>query len=180
MGFVGTLSQIELARLPLRLDASDVKLAGQLDGTSDITLDPKGTLRGRMTFHSTSLVVTSGLLPSELAFDKVEGIIEILENGATRIEALRVEGETLEGDLSGEIGLAHHSQSPPIDLNVDLRILDPGLRQIASAAGVPISRDGQLKLRVLGTLDAPKFGAGAGPVTTKARESRRARTRKSR
>ena len=179
-GFVGNLSRVELARLPLRLDASDVNLDGQLDGTADITLDPAGTLRGRMTFHSTSLVVTSGLLPIALAFEKAEGVIVILESGATRIEALRVESEILEGDLSGEIGLAHHSQSPPIDLNVDLRILDPGLRQLAPAAGIPISDTGQLKLRVRGTLDAPDFGERAGPVTTKTRASRRARARNSR
>jgi len=179
-GYVGNMSRIELARLPLRLDASGVKLAGQLDGTADITLDPKGTLGGRMTFHSTSLVVTSALLPVELAFTKAEGVIVILENGATRLEALRVEGEILEGDLSGEIGLAHHSQSPPIDLSVDVRILDPRLRQLAADAGIPISHDGQLKLRVQGTLDAPSFGEGLAPETTKARASQRARPPKSR
>jgi type II secretion system protein N len=181
MSFVGKLTGIELARLPLRLAASDVQLGGQLDGTADITLDPEGTLRGQMSFLSTSLVVTSGLLPTALSFEKAEGVVEILENGATRIKSLRLEGESLEGEISGEIGLSHHSQSPPIDLEVDLRVVDPGLRQLALAAGIPISRDGRLKLRVGGRLAAPDFGDGLGRAanaTPKTRASRHARNRK--
>ena len=178
--FVGSLSRIELSRLPLRLGYSGLKLAGQLDGEADITLDPKGTLRGRMTFRSTNLVLSSALPPIEISFQNAEGVIELLESGATRIESLKVESELLEGQLSGEVGLAHHSQSPPIDLNVDMQIIDADLQRLALSAGFPVSLDGRLNVRVRGTLDAPEFDGDGSQRNTQLRSNRRARARKNR
>ncbi len=173
--FVGDVHQVELARLPLRLEASGVELSGQLDGVADITLDPNGTLRGRMTFECASLVVTSNRLPMAIPFSRAEGVIEILESGATQIETLTLEGDIVEGQLSGEIGLVHHTQSPPIDLNVTMRIVDPALRQLAPSAGIPVSANGEVDLRIAGTFDAPSFTPSAGGAKRATRADRRPR-----
>jgi len=55
--FVGQVRQIDLARLPLRLDASGMRVSGRLDADADLALDPNGTLQGRVAFLSSSLVV---------------------------------------------------------------------------------------------------------------------------
>lgn len=178
--FVGKVDQIELARLPLRLEASGVDLSGLLGGEVDIMLDPNGTLRGRMTFDCESVVVASGMMPMAIPFSRAEGVIEILENGATRIESLTVQGDYLEGGLSGEIGLVHHSQSPPIDLNVKMRIIDPALRQLAPSAGIPVSGNGDIDFRVRGTLDVPRFVPNRAPANQEARAGRRSQSRKNR
>lgn len=155
--FVGRVDQVELARLPLRLEASGVRVSGRLDADVDVTFDPNGTLRGRVAFSSPSFVVESNQLPMAIPFSRADGVIVILENGATRIESVTFEGELLEGRLSGEIGLVHHSQAPPIDLRVEFRIVDPLLRRLAPAAGIPISPNGEIALRVRGTFDAPEI-----------------------
>ena len=177
--FVGRVSQVDLGRLPLRLDASGVGVSGRLDADADVTLDPNGTLRGRVAFLSSSLVVESNLLPMAIPFSRAEGVIVILESGATQIESLAVEGELLEGKLSGEIGLVHHSQAPPIDLSAELRIVDPMLRQLAPGAGIPVSPNGQIAVRILGTLDAPEIESvatrdtqDAGPLNRPKRDRR--------
>jgi type II secretion system protein N len=180
LSFVGTVHQVELARLPLRLDASGVDLSGQLDGVADITLAPDGTLHGRMTFDCVSLVVASNMLPMAIPFTRAEGVIEILESGATRIESLSVEGDVLEGRLSGEIGLVHHSQSPPIDLNVKMRIVDAGLRQLAPGAGIPMSTNGELDLRISGTFDRPRFDSSQARPKGEARPARANRRERNR
>jgi len=178
--FVGEVRQIELARLPLRLEASGIHLSGRLDGKADIALDPNGTLHGRMTFACSSLVIESPLLPLAIPFSKAEGVIEILENGATRIESLSVDGDLLQGNLTGEIGLVHRSQSPPIDLVVEMRIVDPGLRQLAPSAGLSVSPNGDLDLRIGGTLDAPDFVTNRTPPRKEANSRRRSQSRRNR
>lgn len=155
--FGGRVSRVELARLPLRLEASGVRVSGRLDADVDVALAPNGTLKGRVAFRSPSLVIESNQLPMAIPFSRAEGVILILENGATRIESLAVEGELLEGKLSGEIGLVHHSQAPPIDLSAEFRIVDPILRRLASGTGIPILPNGEIAVRVRGTLDAPEI-----------------------
>lgn len=155
--FEGHVGQVELAHLPLRLDASGVRLSGRIDADANVALSPNGTLSGRVAFSSPSLVIESNKLPMAIPFTRAEGVVVILENGATQIESVDLEGELLNGKLSGEIGLVHRSQAPPIDLNAEIRIVDPTLRQLAPGAGVPISPDGTIKMRLGGTLDAPEI-----------------------
>lgn len=160
--FVGRISDVELAGLPLRLDASGVDISGRIEADADIVLDPNGTLSGRVAFLSPSIVVESNRMPMALAFTNVEGVIVILENGATRIESVVFEGETIEGNLSGEIGLVHHSVAPPIDLDAHFRIIDPLLRRLAAAAGISMSSNGDVAARIYGSLDAPLFEQSPG------------------
>jgi type II secretion system protein N len=155
--FVGRVSQVELSRLPLRLDASGVRISGQLDADVNVALDPIGTLSGRVAFLSPSLVVESNQLPMAIPFSRAEGVIVILENGATQIESVKLEGQLLEGKLSGEIGLVHHSQTPPIDLKAEFHIVNPMLRQLAPGVGIPVSPNGEINVRIRGTLDAPEI-----------------------
>ena len=178
--FVGNVHQVALARLPLRLDTRTVELSGQLDGQADVALDPNGTLSGRVTFGCTSLVVASIMLPMSISFSSAEGVIEILDTGATLIESLTLDGDSIVGSLSGEIGLVHRSQSPPIDLSMKMQIVDPVLRQFAPGAGIPMSADGNIDARIRGTLEAPRFATNGAPSLTEARSERRARSRKSR
>jgi hypothetical protein len=68
-----------------------------------------------------------------------------------------LEGEVIEGEISGEIGLVHRSTSPPIDFTGQLRIVAPLLRQAAPSAGFSLSGDGETSVRVRGTLDRPEL-----------------------
>jgi hypothetical protein len=83
----------------------------------------------------------------------------MLETGATQIETMRLEGHMLAGELSGEIAMAHHTQSPPIDLTTRIQIVEQQLRSMAPSAGFSLSRSGEARLRVRGTLDAPEIEA---------------------
>lgn len=162
-GFEGNVSRIDLARLPLRLDASGIRISGQLDTDATVELDPNGTLKGRVAFTSPSLVLESSQLPLAIPFTHAEGVIVILDDGATQIESVALEGDLLEGELSGKIGLVHRSQAPPIDLDVQFRIVDPMLRQLAPGAGIPMSPNGEIAVKVGGTLDAPEIAPQSTP-----------------
>jgi len=174
--FIGRVQRVELAKLPLRLDGSGVRLSGRLDADAEISLDRKGSLLGRVAFSSPSLVIHSDQLPMPIAFSHAEGVILILENGATQIESVSFEGELIEGELSGEIGLVHRSESPPIDFQAEFRIVNPILRGLAPGAGIPISADGGISVRISGTLDAPRFEAlseGARPARRPPKQNRK-------
>lgn len=173
--FVGRVSGVELAQLPLRLDASGVRISGRLDADVDVALDPNGTLSGRVAFSTPSLVIESNQIPMAIPFSRAEGVIVILENGATRIESVEFEGELLEGKLSGEIGLVHHSQAPPIDLELEFRIVDVALRQLAQAAGLSISPNGEISMRLGGKLDHPEIEVLPRGIARKARPRSRRR-----
>ena len=161
--YVGQVSEVELSRLPLRIEATGVRFRGLIEADADVALAPNGTLQGRVEFESPSLSVESNRLPIAIPFTRAAGVIEILESGATRIESLALEGEVLEAELSGEISLVHRSQSPPIDLIAHLRIVNPTLRQLAPGAGLVLSPDGEADVRVGGTLDAPEMTPSGAP-----------------
>lgn len=161
--YQGRVDGVSIERLPLRLDASRVRIAGVIDADADVALAPDGTLSGRVDFESPSLTLESPQLPIAIPFSRAVGTIEILETGATRIAGVRLEGPIVEGDLDGEIGLVHRSQSPPLDLQARLRILDPSLRQLAPSAGLPLAPDGSADLRIGGTIDRPDFQPVGGP-----------------
>jgi len=160
--FLGNVSEVELSRLPLRLDASGVRFRGVLFADADVALDPNGTLRGQVDFVSPSLNIQSVLLPIEIPFTHAEGRIEILESGATRISSIVLEGDVVEAELSGEIGLVHRSQSPPIELTAHIRVIDTMLRQLAPSAGLQLSGNGEADIRVGGTLDTPRIMSSQG------------------
>ncbi|MAG34435.1 MAG: type II secretion system protein GspN [Deltaproteobacteria bacterium] len=155
--FSGQVARIDLARVPLRLDASGLRLSGELSANADVTLSANGTLAGHIDFDTTSLVVEANALPIAIPFTRAYGVIEILETGATRIESTHLEGQVLEGEVSGEIGLVHHSQSPPIDLKARIRIIDPTLRRLAPGMGLRLSREGEANVKIAGTIDGPEI-----------------------
>ena len=162
----GRVSEVEIERLPLRLDATGLRLGGRIEADVDVALDPNGTLQGRVDFESPDLVVQSTQLPLAIPFSGARGGIEILDTGATRIDSVVLEGRVVEGQLSGEIGLVHRSQSPPLDMQGRLVIHDPTLRQLAPGAGLRLSPQGEAEIRVGGTVDAPE-------ITTLGRAARR-------
>lgn len=170
--FDGKVKRVAIERLPLRLAAAGMKVAGELGAKADVALDPGGTLRGRVEFDSPSLRFESGLIPRPLVFSRASGSLSILENGATRIEQLALEGDQVRGTLSGEIGLVHRSQPPPLDLQADLEIVDPQLRTLASAAGLPVGPDGRASVSIQGTaalpLITPRGGALPPPPSPRA------------
>ncbi len=155
--YVGRVTEVELSRIPLRLDTNNLQLGGRLDADADVALDPDGTLRGRVEFESPSLRIQTSMLPVQIPFTRTTGVIEILETGATRISDVILEGEVVAGTIEGEIGLVHRSQSPPLDLRADLRVLDATLRRLAPSAGLRLGPDGAIALRVSGTAAEPKL-----------------------
>ncbi|MEM9174205.1 MAG: type II secretion system protein GspN [Myxococcota bacterium] len=155
--YEGRVSNVELSRLPLRLDTSNVQLAGRLDADADVALDPGGTLRGRVEFESPSLRLQTSMLPVQIPFTRTTGVVEILESGATRISEVVLEGDVVSGTIEGEIGLVHRSQSPPLDLRADLRVRDETLKRLAPSAGLRLGPEGALALQVSGTVASPKL-----------------------
>ena len=155
--YVGRVLEVELSRLPLRLDANDLQLGGRLDADADVALDPGGTLSGRVEFESASLLVQTAMLPVQIPFSRATGVVEILDSGATRISDVVLDGDVVAGTLSGEIGLVHRSQSPPLDLRADLRVLDDTLKRLAPGAGLRLAADGSVSLGISGTVAAPNL-----------------------
>lgn len=155
--FVGQVSRVEIESLPLRLEGSGVGLFGEVAAHANVALDPRGTLTGRVDFESPELLIQTDQLPLAVPFTRATGVIEMLPSGATRIESIELDGPVIKGRMSGEIAMAHRSQSPPIDLEAHLQVVEPELRRMAPGAGVPMSPDGKASLRLRGTLDAPQI-----------------------
>lgn len=162
--FDGRAEQVVIERLPLRLEAAGVEVAGELTADADVALDPNGTLRGQVEFESPRLSLAATLLPQPLSFTQATGTLAILETGATRIESVRLDGPQLRGTLSGEIGLVHRSQPPPLDLRADVEIVDPSLRALAQAAGLPLDPTGKGTLAIRGTAALPEIGPASAPA----------------
>jgi type II secretion system protein N len=155
--FDGRIERVVIERLPLRLGAAGVRVEGELSADADVMLDPGGTLHGTVAFESPKLRLEAALIPKPLDFSRASGSLAILESGATRIENVQLEGEQVRGTLSGDIGLVHRSQPPPLDLRADLEVVDADLRGLALAAGLPIAPDGHAALRIGGNASMPEL-----------------------
>jgi type II secretion system protein N len=153
--FVGHVRRVDIEKLPLRLDASRFGIFGTVSAQADVALDPRGVLTGRVDFESDSITIQTDRLPLAIPFTRAAGIIEMLPTGATRIESIELDGHVLKGTVRGEISMAHRSQSPPINLETRLQIVEPELRRLAPNAGIRLSPDGEASLRLRGTLDSP-------------------------
>lgn len=171
--FQGRVERVDIANLPLRLDASGLSLSGQLTADADIALDPSGQLQGSVEFESDSLIVQTSLLPLAIPFTKATGTVEVLETGATRIQEARFDGPLIQGDLSGEIGMVHRSLSPPIDLDARIQIVDETLLEMAPGAGLDVAESGDVSIHLGGTVDAPEMST----LQSAAARSRAARRR---
>jgi len=167
--FEGDAREVVLERLPLRLDSTGVRLQGRADASTDITFDRDGTLRGRVAFPSPSLVFESDTLPMPIPFSRADGVVVIRDDGATQIESLELDGDVVAGNVTGEIGLGHRGDAPPIDLQVQLRIVDATLQRLAPSAGMPVGPDGDLSVRVRGRVDAPRVQPYLSPETRRDR-----------
>lgn len=170
--YQGDVTQVDLARLPLRLQANSLRIAGRLDAQADVALDPGGTLAGRVDFESPNMELTLPIVPMPLLFDRTVGTIEILDTGDTRISDVRFEGEAIEGSIEGEVGLVHRSQSPPIDLGVELIVHDRTLRGLASSAGMKLGREARTRVRVGGTVDSPRIVPGTRDTAARREDAR--------
>ena len=155
--FTGEVSEVEIERLPLRLDATGLQIFGRIAADADVALDPRGIMTGHVDFESPELTIQSDRLPLAIPFTRATGVIEMLPNGATRIESIQLEGHVIEGRLSGDIAMAHRSQSPPIDLEAEVQVIQPDLRRMAPSAGIELSAEGKASVRLRGTLDAPEI-----------------------
>ena len=154
--YLGRVRNVELTRLPLRLDPSQLHLAGRLSADADVALAPNGTLSGELHFDSSALEVETERLPIAIPFSRATGTVEILPSGDTRISGIELEGPMIEGHIEGKIGLVHRSQSPPIDLAATLRIHDPVLLDMAQSNGFPITNGNQTNFDLSGTVASPQ------------------------
>ena len=155
--YLGRVSEVELSRLPLRMDSDQLRFVGKIAADADVALSPNGTLQGKILFDSEALEVQTGLLPISIPFSRATGTLEILQSGATRISAVDLEGPMIDGRIEGEIGLVHRSQAPPIDLSASLRIHDPTLQDMAQRNGFPKASGNETNFHLGGTIISPEI-----------------------
>jgi type II secretion system protein N len=150
----GTLSGLDLELLPLEGLVSGLDVAGQVDAEADLRAGAQG-LAGTLHFEAAKGQIVLPNLPMPLPFETLRGNVRFGEDGQlARVDALRLEGPIVSGDVEGTIGRGRIRGQEPLDLSVRMQVQGPAVSTIRSF-GVPLDGNGETSLHLGGTLSNP-------------------------
>ena len=152
LAFRGSVKELVLEQLPSALleSAQGVALTGVLDADLDLAL-PAGAPEGEIEIDLANGAFSAPGLPVSIPFERLEAEL-VLGEGALKIGAASLEGPMVAGTAQGKVAL---TSDPTLDVQIDLRIPDPNLRQMVGPAGIRLDAQGNAKLNLRGTLSNP-------------------------
>jgi type II secretion system protein N len=152
LSFQGKVKELALEQLPASvLDAAaGFALTGLLDADVDVSL-PAGAPAGDVELDLANGAFSAPGLPISVPFDRFRTELA-LGDGALRVASASLEGPMVAGTAQGKIAL---TADPTLDLQVDLQIADPGVRQMIAPLGVRLDAEGRAKLQLRGTVSRP-------------------------
>ncbi|MCG8589929.1 MAG: type II secretion system protein GspN [Proteobacteria bacterium] len=152
-GFAGELSEVALDRLPLDNFLEGFELAGLLEAEVDVLMDAQG-LRGTVVFELADGRLQPPGLPLALPVDALRGDVRLGGEVTARVDSLELLGPMLSGTLQGVVGRGPRVHLWPLDLEAELKSVNPTIRATLAQMGFDLPRNGQ-RFRVRGSPTNP-------------------------
>jgi type II secretion system protein N len=152
LAFRGAVKELALERLPAALleSAQGVALTGILDADLDLSL-PSGSPEGEIELDLANGAFSAPGLPVSIPFERLQAELALGE-GALEIGSAQLEGPMVAGTAQGKVAL---TADPSLDVQIDLTIPDPNLRQMVGPSGIRLDAQGHAKLLLRGTFSNP-------------------------
>jgi type II secretion system protein N len=155
LAFEGELRDLALERLPPEfLEAAEgFALTGLLDARGSLERGDDG-VSGEVALEVRDGAVSAPGAPVSIPFETLRAELAFGGGGVVQLVSASLEGPMLEGSAKGQIGT--EASSSPLDLEMDLRSADPGVRAWLTPLGVRLDREGRARFHLGGTLVAPE------------------------
>jgi type II secretion system protein N len=156
LAFEGSLHELVLEQLPPEVlaAAQGFAVTGRLDADADLAA-ADGALGGELSLDVREGALSAPGSPISIPFDRLRAELALEPGGAVRLDSASLEGPMVGGSAKGQLGLTADPTESPIDLEVDMTVVDPSLRSTLAPLGVRIGPDGKAKLQLRGTLGSP-------------------------
>ena len=154
LAFAGRVRGVELSLLPVDPLADPLPLLGRLDAEIDLRAGPNGPT-GSIRFETRDGSIALPQIPFGIPFQEVRGEIERAESGLIEVREFELSGPMLSATAQGSIGAGHRPEEGTLDLEGELVVVDPAVRQMVEPYGVRFDPDGVARFRVSGTLSRP-------------------------
>lgn len=151
--WVGRLVQFDLSRIGADRLGPGTQLEGRADADLELSLGPDGP-EGHIQFVARDGRLGHPQLPLPVPFEQLSGDVTV--GGAQQLEVhdLALVSSLASGNLSGTIGRAARPDAAPLALDVKLTAA-PAIQGALRSQGVKVGRNGEIALRIEGTLGRP-------------------------
>jgi type II secretion system protein N len=154
LAFAGRVQGVELSLLPVDPLADPLPLLGRLDARIDLSAGPSGPI-GSIRCESWDGSIALPQIPFGIPFQELRGDVERAESGSIEVREFQLEGPMLSATAQGSIGASHGPEEGTLDLEGELVVVDPAVRQMVEPYGVRFDPDGTARFRISGTLSRP-------------------------
>ncbi|MCC6640387.1 MAG: type II secretion system protein GspN [Deltaproteobacteria bacterium] len=153
-GFAGTLSDVDLAKLPVAGMLPGLSLDGTANGDVDLRTTPAGP-RGTIDLAAHGGSVALPGLPVALPFETLTARAELSDASLAGGVDVDLQGPMLTARLRGNVGRAPVVTNAPLDLQLQLAVVDPSLRPMLAGTGLRLAQDGSAEMRLTGSVGRP-------------------------
>ncbi len=154
-GFTGRASGVELAQLPPVLLGGPSPFEGRADAEIQLRLEG-GAPRGSVAIEAGEGSLAGANIPMAIPYERLVGEAHLGDGGAIELRDVALEGPMVAATAGGTIGAAPSLALAPLDLDLELEVVDPNLRPVvARGFGVRVDGDGLARLRITGSPTRP-------------------------
>jgi type II secretion system protein N len=153
-GFSGSLREVDLAGLPPSLLGGPPPLIGHADAELDLRLE-EGSPCGTVELEARGGSLSMQDLPMAIPYERLVGQARLGEGGAIDLLDVALDGPMGAATGGGSIGAAPRFALAPMDLDVELEVVDANLRPMVRNWGVRLDGSGRARLRITGSFSRP-------------------------
>ncbi len=153
-GFAGTVSDVDLAKLPAAAALPGLSLDGTASGDVDLRRTPAGP-RGAIDLTARGGSVAMPGMPIALPFETLVAKAAITDAALAEGVDVDLQGPMLTAKIRGSVGQAPVVTNAPLDLQLQVKVVDPSLRPVLGATGLRLAQDGTAEMRLTGSVGRP-------------------------
>jgi type II secretion system protein N len=150
----GRAREVELSLLPLDHLADPLPVLGRVDADFDLRTGPNGPT-GELRFEAWDGSIALPQFPFGIPYEEIRGELERGESGSITVRAFMLDSPMVSATAEGSVGASHRPEDGTLDLEVDLVVADPALRDMIQPYGVRFDPAGNVRFRVSGTVAHP-------------------------
>jgi type II secretion system protein N len=154
LAFAGRVRGVQLSLLPLDHLADPLPLLGRLDAEIDLRTGPKGPT-GSIRFESQDGSIALPHLPFGIPFQEARGEVERSESGFITVREFELSGPMLSTTAQGSIAASRRPEEGALDLEGELVVADPAVRDMIQPYGIRFDPDGVARFHISGTVSRP-------------------------
>jgi type II secretion system protein N len=154
--FRGRLEEVDLDALPggAAAIAERYALQGRLGAEIDLAIG-EGGADGEVRFEARDGAFAPPEAGLAIPFETLRGVLAFEPGAGARIDSIDLDGPLGGATLTGTVGPGPSLDTAPLDLEIAVRGIDPGVQAALSGLGLRMAGDGN-RLLLGGTLGAPR------------------------